>query len=66
MSKEDIENIGAYIQFDRETHEQQGMGLGLALAQRIVEGYKGVFTITSQEGTGTEVTVKFPILTEAS
>jgi two-component system, sensor histidine kinase and response regulator len=62
MSAAAIESIGAYSQFDRETHEQQGMGLGLALVQRIVEGYNGIFSISSQEGVGTEVTVKLPVL----
>lgn len=61
ISAEDLEKIGAYIQFDRETHEQQGMGLGLAIARRIAEAYKGTLTIESEVGKGTTVTLKFPI-----
>lgn len=64
LSKEDLESIGAYIQFDREIHEQQGMGLGLAIVRRLVEGYQGTFTIVSEEGKGTEVVVKLPVLAE--
>jgi signal transduction histidine kinase len=64
LSKEDLENIGAYIQFDREIHEQQGMGLGLAIVRRVVEGYQGTFTIVSEEGKGTEVIIKLPVSAE--
>ncbi len=62
MSKEDLENIGAYTQFDRETHEQQGMGLGLTIVRRIMEGHAGTMEITSTPGQGTVVVLKFLIL----
>jgi signal transduction histidine kinase len=64
MSKEEVESIGAYIQFAREIHEQQGMGLGLAIVRRITEGYQGRLSIQSTEGEGTEVTVKLPVFIE--
>ncbi|TAE30735.1 MAG: hybrid sensor histidine kinase/response regulator [Candidatus Kapaibacterium sp.] len=64
MSKEDLENIAAYTQFDRETHEQQGMGLGLTISRRIIEGHHGTMEIASTPGQGTTVTLKLPILPE--
>ncbi len=37
MPADRIQAIQAYMQFDRQTHEQQGMGLGLAIIQRICD-----------------------------
>jgi signal transduction histidine kinase len=39
MSGENIGRISAFSQFDRETHEQQGMGLGLALSMALACGH---------------------------
>lgn len=38
-----------------------GSGLGLAIAQSIVQRYGGTLTLTSQEGSGTQVTMTWPI-----
>src|SRR5215467_11081878 len=35
FSTEQVTKIGAYMQFDRKFHEQQGLGLGLAIAHRL-------------------------------
>ncbi|GAK58019.1 response regulator receiver sensor signal transduction histidine kinase [Candidatus Vecturithrix granuli] len=55
MSQEQLERIGAYIQFERVTYEQQGMGLGLCIARLLTELYGGKLNITSQQGQGTTV-----------
>lgn len=60
MTAEQIAGIGAYSQFNRKSNEQQGAGLGLAIARRIAELHGGRLDIESDPGTGTTVTVKLP------
>jgi signal transduction histidine kinase len=60
MDPDQVAAIGAYSQFDRKSNEQQGAGLGLAIARRIVELHGGQFAIQSELGTGTKVTIKLP------
>lgn len=47
MAPEQIDKIGAYMQFERKLYEQQGSGLGLIIAKRITELYGGQFKIQS-------------------
>ena len=58
MDASQVAGIGAYSQFNRKSNEQQGAGLGLAIARRIVELHGGQFGIQSEPGAGTTVTVK--------
>jgi signal transduction histidine kinase len=55
-----VGKVGAFMQFDRKTHEQQGLGLGLTIARQIAELHGGELTIQSEKGVGTTVTVKLP------
>jgi two-component system, sensor histidine kinase and response regulator len=61
MTAEQIDNIGAYMQFDRLMREQQGTGLGLVISKELVELHDGTFGIASTPGEGTTVTVKLPL-----
>ena len=60
FTPEQISRIGAYMQFDRKLHEQQGLGLGLTIAKRLVELHGGTFSIISDTESGTVVTARFP------
>lgn len=60
MTVAEIKNIEAYMQFDRDLHEQQGSGLGLIIVKRIVGLHNGLFNIESTIGKGNKVTVTFP------
>jgi signal transduction histidine kinase len=61
MSAEEVSRIGAFQQFDRKKHEQQGLGLGLVLVQKLAAKNGAQFSITSQPGEGTTVRVAFPL-----
>ncbi|MBK9121945.1 MAG: response regulator [Chloroflexi bacterium] len=57
MYPSELENIGAYTQFQRNLFEQQGVGLGLAIVRRLADLYGGTCAIQSAPNTGTTVEV---------
>jgi signal transduction histidine kinase len=61
MTREQVERLGAFVQFDRRHMEQPGTGLGPAIVARIAELADGAVRIESSPGEGTTVTVHIPI-----
>jgi two-component system sensor histidine kinase/response regulator len=61
MAPEEIGQIGAFQQFDRKTHEKQGLGLGFILVKKLAAKSGAEFSIESPAGNtmGTRVKVAF-------
>jgi two-component system, sensor histidine kinase and response regulator len=61
MTKDQIQQIGAFMQFNRELQEQQGGGFGLTLAKKILELHNAKMHIESNLGTKTLVRCSIPL-----
>jgi DNA-binding response OmpR family regulator/anti-sigma regulatory factor (Ser/Thr protein kinase) len=61
MTADQISKIGAFVQFERKLHEQQGAGLGLKIVTKIVENYEGNFSISSTYNQGTTINIELPV-----
>lgn len=61
MTLEQISKVGAYMQFERKFYEQQGFGLGLTLAKKIIELFSGKLIIESEYGKSTTITFSIPL-----
>lgn len=57
MTPEQIASLGAYMQFDRKSYEQQGAGLGLSLVKQIASLCNGSFQIHSVPGESTVIQI---------
>ncbi len=62
MTRDEIRNIAAFEQFNREQFQQVGNGLGLAIVKLILGSINGTFKIESNKGEFTKVSVSFPII----
>jgi two-component system, sensor histidine kinase and response regulator len=62
MTIDQVQKIHAFMQFDRERYEQQGLGLGLMIAKRLLKLHEGKLEIVSILGQGTTVTMTLPLL----
>jgi signal transduction histidine kinase len=60
LTTEEISRIGAFQQFDRKKNEQQGLGLGLVLVQKLAAQCKAKFSMNSRPGEGTQAQITFP------
>lgn len=60
FSTEQIKRIGAYVQFERKMHDDQGFGLGLAISKKLVELHGGTLAVESGNAGGSTVTCKLP------
>ncbi len=65
LTAEDIKRIETFQQFDRKKHEQQGLGLGLVLVQKLTALSGAKFFVKSQSGEGTQVEIAFPSSSQA-
>ena len=61
MTADQIVQLEAYRQFDRKIYQQAGLGLGLAIVQRLVELHRGEFKIESLPQQETIVCVSLPV-----
>jgi two-component system sensor histidine kinase/response regulator len=61
LAAAEISRIGAFQQFDRKKQEQQGLGLGLILVQKLTALCKAEFSIKSQPGEETQAQIAFPL-----
>jgi two-component system sensor histidine kinase/response regulator len=59
MSPQQIAAIGPHVQFEREKYEQQGAGLGLAIAQHLTDLNGGQFLIESMPGVNLTAVISF-------
>lgn len=65
MTPVQIKRIGLLRQFGRDIHEQQGMGLGLALASRLAELSGGEFRVQPNiNAPGISVELRLPLATD--
>lgn len=53
-----------FRQIDRDRMEQQGAGLGLAIAHAIIELHGGEITVDSEPGVGSTFTIRLPVASE--
>ncbi len=61
LTAEQVSQIGAFQQFDRKKHEQQGLGLGLVLVQKLASLCQATFSAISEPGQGTTMQIGFPL-----
>ncbi len=61
MTADQIAQLEAYMQFDRQLYQQAGLGLGLAIVKRITELHGGNLKIESSPDQPTIVSVCLPV-----
>lgn len=61
MTPNQINEIGAYKQFERKIYEQQGTGLGLSVAKKLAEVHGGSLVVESEHGKRTTIAVTLPV-----
>lgn len=61
MTKDDFMKIGIFEQFQRDSLEQQGSGMGLAIVSQIIELFKGRLEFIAEPGGRTTFNVFIPL-----
>lgn len=59
MTREQIKRLSIFRQYERDTYEQQGLGLGLVLVMGLADQFGFELNLDSSPGKGTTVTVAF-------
>ena len=59
MTAEQVKEIGAMIQFERDRYEQQGLGLGLYITKNLIKLHDGNFEIKTDNEKGIELIGSF-------
>ncbi|MEB3226476.1 MAG: hybrid sensor histidine kinase/response regulator [Synechococcus sp.] len=61
MTEAEIQQVGAFQQFNRQFYEQQGLGLGLKIVTNILKKYDGEIKITTPLEDSTMVEIRLPL-----
>ena len=61
LSEQQIQEVGAYNQFDRKIYEQQGIGLGLIISKRICQFNNFDFEISGNIDEFAQIKITIPI-----
>jgi two-component system, sensor histidine kinase and response regulator len=61
MTTQQVQSMGAYVQFERRFYEQQGAGLGLIIAKKLVEIHGGTMEFAATPGGGLTVRACLPV-----
>ena len=61
MTTEQINSVGAYMQFGRRLYEQQGSGLGLIISKRLVELHGRQLNVESVPQETTYISISLPL-----
>jgi len=66
MSDEEVKHVFSkfYRSADARKKEPNHSGLGLFIANRIIEGHKGTLNVESTKGSGTNIRITLPRATE--
>lgn len=59
IDKKDISKIFQKY-YTTKTHNKEGMGIGMYLTKKIIEGHKGLIRVESEKGKGTRVSISIP------
>lgn len=66
MYSEDIERIGAFMQFGIEDYSKRGCGMGLAVSREILSRFDGKFSIKSMKNEWTIVKCEFRLQNQSN